>query len=60
MTCSRKAGKKGVFDPQGEQDMVPFISAWPVPAEDGSAEKAPMETQAAGEQTPDKQAKEKL
>lgn len=55
-----EAKKKGVFDPQGEQDMVPFISAWPVPAEDGSAEKAPMETQAAGEQTPDKQAKEKL
>lgn len=55
-----EAKKKGVFDPQGEQDMVPFISAWPVPAEDGSTEKAPMETKAAGEQTPDRQAKEKL
>lgn len=40
--------------------MIPFISAWPVPAEDGSTEKAPMETKAAGEQTPDRQAKEKL
>ncbi|AVD70520.1 ammonia-forming cytochrome c nitrite reductase [Desulfobulbus oralis] len=55
-----EAKKKGVFDPQGEQDMIPFISAWPVPAEDGSTEKAPMETKAAGEQTPDRQATEKL